>query len=131
MRKGLTEREAESHEVAGEVDRIQTEAKYRSLQAAIYITALAVTRSFGRILSLIATPSFSPASRWFLKKAISRPRFPACRRRARLRSCGNRSADHDSFLSGAPRSSKASELASGSRNPDRATHEDVLCSVAT
>ncbi len=46
--KSLTEREAESHDVAGEVDRIQTETKYRSLQAPIYITALAVTWSFGR-----------------------------------------------------------------------------------
>jgi hypothetical protein len=35
--KVLTEREAESHDVDGEVDRIQTETKYRSLQAPIYI----------------------------------------------------------------------------------------------
>jgi hypothetical protein len=34
--KGLTEREAESHDVALEVDRTQAETKYRSLQAPIY-----------------------------------------------------------------------------------------------
>jgi hypothetical protein len=51
---------------------------------------------------LIATPYFSRLLLVFPNTAISRPRFPACRCRARMRSCGNRSADHGSLLSRAP-----------------------------
>jgi len=52
-----------------------------------------------------------------LSTAISSPRFPACRCRARMRNCGNPSADHGIFLLRALRFAEASRCGRLPRSP--------------